>query len=81
MLGHEGSDTFVVTASADTEIFIDGGLPIGVTGDRLTLTVPAGAGTTTFAGGPESDEGAFGFSAGGIRPVTTTTWKRSRTWS
>jgi hypothetical protein len=72
VFGHEGSDTFAVTASADTEIFIDGGDPVGVTsGDRLTLTVPAGAGTTTFAGGPESDEGAFAFAgAGGIEPVS-----------
>ncbi len=56
--GQEGSDTFNVTASEDTEIFIDGGDPIGITGDKLVLFAPSAA---KFAPGPEADEGGFAF--------------------
>src|SRR5262249_48969289 len=53
--GLSGSDTFNVTASATTRIFIDGGDPIGVTpGDRLVIAGPA-----TLNPGPESDEGSL----------------------
>ena len=67
--GRAGNDTFNVTPSAATTIFIDGGNPVGPVGDTLTLTVPVGAGTTTYAPGPENDEGGFSFS-GGVQPVS-----------
>ena len=67
--GLAGNDTFNVTAS-NVRTFVDGGDPIGVVGDTLQLTVPAGAGTTTFQAGPESDEGGFSFAGGGIQPVS-----------
>ena len=63
--GLEGNDIFNVTASAATEIFIDGGDAIGVTGDTLNLTA---IGATTYAPGPESDEGGFTFAGG--QPVS-----------
>jgi Ca2+-binding RTX toxin-like protein len=69
VFGHGGSDTFNVTASG-VQTFIDGGDPIGFAGDRLQLTVPAGAGTTTFQAGPEGDEGGFSFAGAGIQPVS-----------
>src|SRR5262249_5044367 len=69
--GQGGSDTFNVTPSATTTMFIDGGDPIGVLpGDTLSVTVPATAGTTTFKAGPEGDEGGFSFSAGGIQSIS-----------
>jgi hypothetical protein len=65
VLGGDGSDTFTVTPSATTSIFIDGGDPIGVTGDTLVLNA---AGDATFVPGPESDEGGFSFA--GALPVS-----------
>src|SRR5262249_58467750 len=51
--GQGGSDTFNVTPSATTTMFIDGGDPIGVLpGDTLSVTVPATAGTPTLKAGP-----------------------------
>jgi hypothetical protein len=58
--GQEGSDTFNVTPSGTTEMFIDGGDPIGITGDRLVLTATS---ATDYAPGPEGDEGGFGFAS------------------
>ena len=56
--GNGGSDTFTVTPSATTSIFIDGGDPIGVLpGDLLTI-VPGGA-AVTFNAGPRDDAGSF----------------------
>jgi hypothetical protein len=68
--GQAGSDMFNVTPSATTAISIDGGDPIGVVGDTLTVTVPVAAGATTFRAGPEGDEGGFSFAAGGIQAVS-----------
>jgi hypothetical protein len=67
--GLGGDDTFVVTAST-VRTFVDGGNPIGVVGDTLELIVPAGAGAVSFQPGPESDEGGFSFTGGGIQPVS-----------
>jgi len=60
VLGRGGDDTFNVTPSAATEMFIDGGDAIGVTGDSLVLTATS---ATAFAPGPEGDEGGFAFAA------------------
>ena len=68
--GQAGNDNFDVTALTTASLFVDGSDPIGPVGDTLALTVPAGAGTTTYAPGPENDEGGFTFSAGGVRPVS-----------
>ncbi len=65
--GQEGSDTFNVTPSATTEIFIDGGDAIGVVGD--TLNVLAAPGDVTFAPGPEADEGGFAFTVAAPAPA------------
>ena len=54
--GLQGADTFTVKPAIATEIFIDGGNPIGF-GD--TLNVDAGLGNATHHPGPESDEGAY----------------------
>ncbi len=54
--GLQGSDTFNVAPAANTEVFVDGGDPIGVVGDRIVVTTAA---ATTFAAGPEGDEGGF----------------------
>ncbi len=68
--GQAGNDNFDVTALTTASLFVDGSDPIGPVGDTLVLTVPTGAGTTTYAPGPEDDEGGFTFSAGGVRPVS-----------
>ena len=62
--GHESSDRFNVTPSADVPIFIDGGDPIGM-GDVLDLTADT---TSVFSPGPESDAG--GFVIDGLQPVS-----------
>ena len=56
VIGSTGSDTFNVTPSAATEMFLDGGDPVGILGDRISLTAAA---ATTFVAGPEGDEGGF----------------------
>ncbi len=56
VFGLAGSDTFNVTPSAGTSIFIDGGDPIGTSGDTLNLTPP---GAFTLQPGPEPDEGSM----------------------
>jgi Ca2+-binding RTX toxin-like protein len=53
--GHEGNDTFNVTADPNITIFIDGGDPIGIVGDTLVIN----GGVTLFVPGPEKDEGGF----------------------
>ena len=40
--GLQGSDTFNVAPAANTEIFVDGGDPIGVVGDTISLTTGRG---------------------------------------
>ena len=60
LLGHEGTDTFEVTAGA-IPMFIDGGDPIGA-GDVLTLTGDIDA--AMFTPGPENDEGLFVITTG-----------------
>jgi Ca2+-binding RTX toxin-like protein len=67
--GQAGNDNFDVTALATTAVMVDGSDPIGAIGDTLSLTVPAGAGTTTFVPGTENDEGGFSFT-GAIQPVS-----------
>src|SRR5205085_9103415 len=60
--GLAGSDTFNVTPSPSTTIFIDGGDPIGSTpGDVLQIT--AGGSNVAFTPGPHSDEGGFSVGA------------------
>jgi hypothetical protein len=57
VIGSSGPDTFNVTSSLTTSMFIDGGDPIGVLpGDVLNIV---GGGAITFFPGPESDEGGF----------------------
>src|SRR5207253_6685863 len=56
------SDTFNVSPSPSTTIFIDGGDPIGSTpGDVLQIT--AGGSSVAFTPGPHSDEGGFSVGA------------------
>jgi len=55
--GLAGNDVFEVI-SGGIPVFIDGGDPIGVTGDILNITA---AGNAIFAPGPEADEGGFAF--------------------
>ena len=58
VFGHEGDDTFNVTADPNIPIFIDGGDPIGVTaGDKFGII--AGGGGVAFEPGPENDEGGI----------------------
>lgn len=52
----EGSDTITVTPSSNVPIFVDGGDPIGVSGDRLIVEAEN---TSLFHPGPENDEGGF----------------------
>ncbi|MCO6458749.1 MAG: hypothetical protein J5I93_25865 [Pirellulaceae bacterium] len=54
--GHEGSDTFNVTPSPSVPIFIDGGDPIGITGDRLNVQAEN---SVLYHAGPENDEGGI----------------------
>jgi hypothetical protein len=56
--GRAGSDTFNVTPSATTAIFIDGGDPIGTRPGDL-LNIIAGRRHVTFFAGPQTDEGSF----------------------
>ena len=70
LAGGTGSDSFTVTPSA-IPVSVDGGDPVGVLpGDTLSLTVPAGAGATTFAPGPSSDSGGFSFAGAGFAAVS-----------
>jgi len=62
--GLQGSDIFNVTAAA-YPIFIDGGDPIGLTGDTINLNATA---DVTVQPGPESDEGRFELV--GLAPVS-----------
>ena len=62
--GLAGDDTFTVTAGT-LPIFVDGGDPIGVTGDVIALTA---TGPLTFYAGAENDEGSF--VDGGNPPVS-----------
>src|SRR5262249_50090132 len=56
--GNDGSDSFTVTPSSTTSMFIDGGNPIGVLpGDQLTV-LPGGA-DVTFNAGSAADQGSF----------------------
>ena len=64
--GQAGDDTFYIEPG-DVPFFVDGGDPIGVFGDTLNIQVPPGA-TTTFAVGPENDEGGFSFDS--AQPVS-----------
>jgi hypothetical protein len=58
VFGQAGDDTFEVTPSATTTIFIDGGDPIGTTpGDCIHITAPV----VVPEAGPEIDEGGFRF--------------------
>jgi len=54
--GEAGSDTFNVTPSATTAIFIDGGPPIG-NGDVLFVISPSGL--ANFFPGPQPDQGSY----------------------
>lgn len=60
-----GSDTINVTPSATTTIFVDGGDPIGTSGDTLNLSPP---GAFTLEPGPEPDEG--GMAGAGVQRVS-----------
>jgi Ca2+-binding RTX toxin-like protein len=64
VFGQSGNDTFDVTPSATTTIFVDGGDPIGSTaGDQIVLHPP---GAFSVEPGPENDEGGLN-SAGAQR--------------
>src|SRR5262249_54951820 len=53
--GQAGADTFNVTPSATTAIFLDGGDPIGtLPGDHINI-----AGPVTVSPGPQNDEGGL----------------------
>ena len=54
--GLDGSDTTMVTPSAQLPINVDGGTPAGATGDRLILSANT---TAIFEPGPELDSGGF----------------------
>ncbi|MDA1053079.1 MAG: dockerin type I domain-containing protein [Planctomycetota bacterium] len=56
VFGEQGDDAFTVTSDPNIPVFIDGGNPIGVTGDRLNLIADT---TSMFSPGPEGDEGGF----------------------
>ena len=62
--GLAGDDTFTVAAGT-LPIFVDGGDPIGVTGDEIALTA---TGALAFYAGAENDEGSF--VDGGNSPVS-----------
>jgi hypothetical protein len=56
--GNAGSDTFTVTPSPATTMFIDGGDPLAaLPGDQLKIS--AGGAQVTFNAGPQTDEGSF----------------------
>jgi Ca2+-binding RTX toxin-like protein len=55
VFGQAGSDNFQVAPSAATGYFIDGGNPIGIAGDKLTVVGPV----DLYLPGTDSDEGAF----------------------
>lgn len=56
--GGGGSDTFQVTPLPSSEVFVDGGEPIG-TSDNDALTVQGANSVVSFAAGPHSDEGVL----------------------
>jgi len=64
--GLEGDDTFNVLPG-DVAVFIDGGDPIGVTGDAINLIGPN---PVMFEPGPEVDEGGFNFGLGGPERIS-----------
>ncbi len=59
VFGLEGSDTFNVTPTPGIPFFIDGGDPIGQTGDLLNVIPAVPMTPVTFEPGPETDEGGF----------------------
>ena len=65
VLGGAGNDTFMVSASVNVPIFVDGGDPIGVSGDSIVMTATGGF---VFYAGAENDEGSF--VDGGNQPVS-----------
>ncbi len=55
--GLDAADIFNVMATVDTSVFVDGGNPIGQTGDKLNFD--SGGPAFTVESGPQNDEGGF----------------------
>ncbi|MCB9939631.1 MAG: hypothetical protein H6823_15420, partial [Planctomycetaceae bacterium] len=68
-VGGVGDDTFSVTPGA-IPIRVTGGDPSGIVGDSLSVTVPSGAGETTYRPGAASDAGSLRFSGAAFEPIT-----------